>query len=695
MINLVTETPIWFVIFCIGLGVLFSWVLYRTDSKSTELSKLLRRVLFALRFTFITLLSFLLLSPLLKTIKRETEKPIIIIAQDNSESIIVNKDSAFYKNDYSKKMNAVIEELKSKFEVHTVSFGDKVEDGINYTYADKQTDYSTLLNTLNVRFANRNVGAVVVASDGLFNRGSSPVFATNDFSAPIYAIALGDTTGKKDLRIANVRFNKVVYLNSTFPIEVVVEARQSGGANTTLTVQEDSATLFTKSVSIAGARFSQTVPVYIDAKQKGMHHYRVAVSGIDGEVTLENNVRDIYIQVEESKRKVLIAGNAPHPDIAALKDAIESNENFEVNVQLISNFNANLNDYQLVILHQLPSAEHAATEVISQLKKNQIAAWYILGAQTNVRAYNALSPPVIIEREINKQNYVQPALNKNFGLFTVSDIVQNALVNFPPLVTPFGEYKTGTAGEAFLVQQIGSVSTNQPLLYLSSEGETRNAVLCGEGLWRWKLNDFQLNQNFNAFNEIVNKTVQYLATREIKKQFKIIAKNIFPENEPIVFDAEVYNENYELINMPDISMTIINKDGKSFPYTFSKTDRAYALNAGFFAPGNYHYRAQVKVGEKSLVSQGDFTVSALQAEKTETVADHQLLNAWAHKTGGEMYYPAQLDNLSKLLLSKEEIKTVSYSQVKLMDMVNLKWVFFLLLAFISLEWFLRKRKGMY
>src|SRR4051812_47331046 len=127
MINLVTEQPLWFLIFCILLGVVFAWLLYRNDARSMELSSLLRRLLFALRFIFITVLSFLLLSPLLKTLTRQTEKPIIIIAQDNSESIIVNKDSSFYKNEYAQKMNALTEQLKKKFDVHTVSFGDRVK----------------------------------------------------------------------------------------------------------------------------------------------------------------------------------------------------------------------------------------------------------------------------------------------------------------------------------------------------------------------------------------------------------------------------------------------------------------------------------------------------------------------------------------------------------------------------------------
>jgi hypothetical protein len=138
-----------------------------------------------------------------------------------------------------------------------------------------------------------------------------------------------------------------------------------------------------------------------------------------------------------------------------------------------------------------------------------------------------------------------------------------------------------------------------------------------------------------------------------------------------------------------------NKEGKSFPFTFSKSERAYSLNAGFFAPGSYHYKATVRVGDKPYNNEGEFTISELQAEQTETVADHALLYSWAHKRGGELFYPSQLDSLSALLLSKEDIKTVSYSQVKLLDLVNLKWVFFLLLAFISLEWFLRKRNGMY
>jgi len=163
----------------------------------------------------------------------------------------------------------------------------------------------------------------------------------------------------------------------------------------------------------------------------------------------------------------------------------------------------------------------------------------------------------------------------------------------------------------------------------------------------------------------------------------------------VVFDAEVTNDNYELINTPDINITITNSEKKIFPFTFSKTEKAYTLNAGYFPAGNYRYKATVKAGEKIYNSEGEFSVSALQAELNETTADHQLLYALSQKTGGELFYPDQLDQLEKTLEKRDDIKTVSYSHYKLQDLINLKWVFFLLLILLSLEWFLRKRSGAY
>ena len=693
MFQLVTESPAWLSIFCILAGASLTFLLYRKDKNTGEVHAWLCWLMMSLRFIVITLLSFLLLTPLLKTLTRQTEKPLIIVAQDNSQSIVTNKDSAFYRLKYASDMQSLVEELSKKYEVKTLSFGDRIDEKPDFSFNEKQTDFTMLLDEVDLRYANRNVGALIIASDGLYNSGSNPVY--HSLKVPVYAVALGDTTAQKDLLVGSIQYNKVAYLNNSFPLEINVIGQECSGATSTLTVSEDSAQLFSKQVVVAGNKFRQVVPVYLDAKKKGIHHYKISLTTIAGEITTTNNQKDIYVEVQESKRKVLIVSDSPHPDIAALVQAIESNENYEVKVATADQPGINVKDQQLVILHQLPSVDHPSADLIRSIKENGIPCFYILGSQTNVNAFNLLGAGITIRNSINKGNEIKPAVNDAFSLFTVEDGLKNAVRNFAPLLAPFGDYAATSQGSALLTQQIGSVLTTQPLLFLGESGNSKAGVLCGEGIWRWRLNDFQQNQNFDVFNSIISKAVQYLGTREEKGHFKVLSKNAFNENEPIVMDAEVYNDNFELVNTPDVSITIINREKKSFPFTFSKTDKAYALNAGIFTPGDYHYKAQVKVGEKMYSADGDFSVHALQVEQNETVADHQLLYTLSQKTGGQLFYPDQLNALGQMLLSKEDIKTVSYSQTKLIDLVNLKAIFFLLLAMLTIEWFLRKRSGGY
>jgi hypothetical protein len=71
----------------------------------------------------VALIALFLLSPMIKSITRQVEKPIIIIAQDNSSSIVMNKDSAFYSNQYSKALQDFSTALASKYEVRTLELG--------------------------------------------------------------------------------------------------------------------------------------------------------------------------------------------------------------------------------------------------------------------------------------------------------------------------------------------------------------------------------------------------------------------------------------------------------------------------------------------------------------------------------------------------------------------------------------------
>lgn len=690
--NIVTEYPSWFILFCILAGVIYSFVLYRKDKKFSEISIWLVRLMAAFRFLVVTLLCFLLLSPLLKTVSRSVEKPVIIIAQDNSESLVVIKDSAFYKKEYKQSLQKLIDVLSEKYDVRMYSFADKIKEIENVdslTFAEKQTDISALFDEIETRYSNRNLGAIILASDGLYNKGSNPVFTSDKLKIPVYTIALGDTTVKKDIILTKVEHNRLAYLGNEFPMEVVINAKQLKGKNSTLTISKGATTLFSQAINFNSDAFTITVPVLLQAKEVGLQHYKVRLTTVDGEMSVANNSRDVFIDVLDARQKIVILSDAPHPDVAAIKLSIESNQNYEVESYTIDNFDKPIKKYNLVILHSLPSARNAASKILTELNASDVPVWSFSGA--NIILRNDFS----IATKANKTNEVEPVLDENFPLFTISEDLRKAIKDFPAVACPFGTYQSDNNSNALFYQRIGIVDTKTPLMVFNSTAEVKTAVFTGEGIWRWRLQDFAANGNHNLFDEFVSKTVQYLSVKVDKSFFKVLSKNNFYENEAIEMEAEVYNESYELINEPEVNIVLTNANNKKFNYTFSKTSNAYRLNAGMMPVGEYKYDAKVKVGEKIYTQRGEFSITALQVELTNTVADHQLLYSLAKKHDAELIYPNQLEQLANKLNAREDIKSVSYSEKKLRDVINLKWIFFLVLALLSFEWFIRKRNGAY
>ncbi len=690
--QIVTESPAWWIIGCLLLGAAYAFLLYRN---SDTFPPRLRVALTVFRAVTVSILAFLLLSPLIRTLSREKEKPVIVIAADNSESIL-QSDSVLAKRKLPEVFRAMQDRLSDKFEVQLLTFSDHVESGKPLDYTGQQTDFSALVQELNTRYVNRNVGAVLVASDGLYNKGGNPVYRPLDFNTTLHTIALGDTVVRKDLLIAGLNFNKIVYLGNAFPLEAVIDARQCSGSNFTVKVQQDSFTVFSRSMIAAGNRYRVKVPIVLDAKKKGLIRLKVSLTELSGEVSYENNVRDIYVEVRESKEKVMLVAHAPHPDLGAFKTLLESSQNYEVTTQLIGDGELKVGDKNLVIFHNLPSDRNSLENLFKTVRQASIPALFILGSETNLSALNKLSAGLaVVTNTMGKSNAVQPSYNPGFSLFTLDEKVKEKIPQLPPLFAPFGEYRMSGVPTVLCYQQIGSVRSSEPLIFFTQQDQLRTGFICGEGIWRWPMAEYASDGVQSVSRELIVKMVQFLSVKDGRSKFRMLLKNSFNENEPVLVDAEVYNDNYELINTPDVSFDVTDASGKKYPFVFSRGDRSYTLNAGFLPPGDYKYTAYAQVGDRKISTGGAFSVAEIRAEQTETVADHGLLNAWAAAFGGKSYSPAETDRLVEELLADDRLKTISYSQVKLQDLINLKLVFVLLLSLLTAEWLLRKRAGSY
>ncbi len=709
MFNISLQYPAWFLLLCISLGAVYAFALYYKDTFFKDAGENFRKWLWglaALRFAAATIVALLLLSPLLHSSSSNIEKPIVLIAQDNSESVKMNwkKDDSL---NYINTLHKLINELSNDYDVKEYSIGSKVREGMELNFTDKSTNLSDFFEQTDNLYSNQNLGAVILASDGVFNEGSNPVYANEEKTVPVYTIGMGDTTLKRDLILSKVYSNKVAYLGNNFSIRTDITAQNCNSEQTILTVskieKDQTQKLFDKTISIGENFFQTSADFILKADKSGIQHYRLSLSHLKNEATYLNNEKDIYIEVLDAKQKILIVANAPHPDIAAIKQAIESNQNYQTDVKYANTFSGNINDYSLVILHQLPSVTQSASALLTQIKTQKKSVLFILGAQTGISILNNVQNALVLNSNTNQTNEVQPSLVKDFSLFTLNNNTVQTIESFPPLISPFGDYRLSQNASVFAYQKIGTVTTKYPLIFFNQELDYKMGMICGEGIWRWRTYDFMQHRNFDAFNELITRFIQYLSVKENKKQFSVTLERnnsagggqVFSENQPVVFNAELYNETFELTNQPDVMLTIRNEAGKEFPYIFNKTENAYTLNAGYFSTGNYSYEASVKYANKNLTASGNFTISPVQLEAIQTRADHQLLNLLSAKTGGKFFYPNQLDELVKQIKSQDNIKPVIYTTDKIESAINLKWIFFLITGLLSIEWFVRKYNGGY
>ena len=667
-----TDLPILYSIACLLLGLSYAYFLYRKESLLS--SSKLRKLLFVIRTLFIGFLATLLLNPIVKSLQKTTHKPIVIVAQDVSQSI--SDTSALHY------LTRISNQL-TDFEVHQFSFSDEVKQSFSAENKGLLTNYSNLFQDMNSRFANQHIAAFVLATDGLYNRGNNPLYG-DLMNYPIYAIAQGDTTLNKDVSIVKVKQNEIAFLGNTFPLEIAIAAQQCEGENTQLTIWHKGKKIHTEKVLITTDDSYEKVKVNLLADGVGLQHYNITVSQFSAEKNRRNNSYTAYVEVIDSRYKILVLTDGSHPDVAAYKSAIEKNKNYALEQARITDFNGNLEAYQLVVLFGIKEG----ASVIKDLRSSKIPL-LIFNLQQNI--YKQFTSVFSFKTRGGLEE-VKAVKNESFSNFTFSPELLNLIDEAPPLYSPFGKYTVKVGAEVMLFQKIGGYITNDPIIVLDEKNGRKMAVITADGFWKWKLYDYSIAKNNIAFDELFSKLTQYLVLQEDKSKFRVNYKKQITENSTIYFESSLYNDSYELVNDKEIALVVKNEKGEKFEYEFSKSAKKYSLNAGVLDVGKYTFLAKVK--GTNMIKRGGFDVKVIQLEQLHTVANHHLLFQLASASGGKIFFPNQTSEIVETIQqSKNNYKRIS-TEEKLKGIINIPWILLSLLALISLEWFLRKYNGL-
>ena len=699
MQNIQLSQASYFIPVVIIVGILYALVLYYRERKLKESAAWLPVALGTLRFMSIVLILFLLLGPLLKLISTENELPIVVVLEDNSYSIEASTDGQKLEQLRSS-MGKLKSRLNQEYIVDSLKFGAKVNSNDIDSIDRLSSNISAALESVSESYEDQNLGAVILISDGIYNEGKNPLYADINMNAPLFAVAVGDTTQKRDLLIKNVLHNRIVYLNDRFTIESDLQAYNAKGAKTELRlfqIQAGNRVLKeSKSLNIDSDRYFESFSFSLDANQVGNNKYVLELAPINNEISNSNNLRNIYIDVLDARQKVLLFAKSSHPDIKMIKKVIEKNKNYEVDVAYADKALRNPSGYDIVILHNLPSADFQIEEYLNLWEREKIPEFFIMGHGVDRDKFNSVQNVMSLSGETFSLNNVTPVLNSQFTTFTSSEKLKNKLQSFVPLKAPFGEFSPTASAQVYMYQKIGSVETQYPLLAYSDINNHKQAVLAGEGIWRWALMEYFETETQEISSEILQKTIQYISQKEDKRQFRAFSnKKDYRENERILFDAQLYNDNFELINNPDAKLTIRNEDNEEFDFIFSKNENYYIIDAGRFPEGNYRFSASTEYNGKKLNANGRFSVQSIVKESYDLTARHDILYQISQKFGGEMVQPEQIDSLYSMIQQDQRVKTVMYQKSSSKPLLDWPKYLLAILILLGLEWFIRRYYGAY
>ncbi|MES2731134.1 MAG: vWA domain-containing protein [Bacteroidota bacterium] len=704
--QLFTQASPWFILLCLLVGAVYAFVLYQ---KKPVWSRITNLALAGLRFVLVASLCFLLLSPFVKQNRNTTEKPTVVFAVDNSLSVALGNDSSKVK-ELMLKLAETSRKLEGQgIETAVQTFGNlpaakqatsAVQRLPGLPFNSNFTNLSQLLNTIQTNYEGRNLASVVLISDGIYNQGVSPAYLTYPFA--IHTIGLGDTIPKKDINLKAVYSNKVAYLGNQFPMVAEVHTTGFINQNLVIALKKNGKVLDRKTIRTTQNQAVTEVNFLTSSTTKGMQHYTLEAETQPGEFTTQNNVRDAYVDIIDGKEKILLIALAPHPDIKAIKSVIEKNENYELVLQIVGSnaegqarADEGAGKYDLVIAHQLPDNYNAGSALVKKYADQGTPVWYIIGGQSSINQLNTMNSSVFVNARQGQIDQVTPSLNPIFSLFKIENDPAAVLQKLPPVSVPFGDYRVAPGSEVILYQRVGNLVTTKPLLVVSTQKAKKSAVMLGEGLWEWRLEEYALTEKHDIVDQIVLKLIQYLSSKEDKRKLRVYPiSEEFYDYEKAVFEAEAYNDIYEKIYDQKIRLDLTDENGKVRTYSFTTSESNSRFEITGLPQGVYRYKASASILGKAQTSEGEFTVKNLQLEALNTTADHNLLLQVAQQSNGRFFLPQQADQLQQFLTTNRPPDLIQ-SQEELLEIINLKWIFFLLLAFITAEWGLRKYSGEY
>lgn len=656
--------------FILSLGL--SFFLYQNKLKDKN-----KWWLAILRFLSFFIIGLILIE--LSTEKKSisTEKPQLLVAVDNSESIAYLGDTTQVKSATS--FLKAHQELNHKFDLNLIKFGKDVNLLDTLSFDEQQTNLSKVVDFYQSDYSDNT--AFVLMSDGHQTVGSGYTYELQKTNPEQnYALVVGDTTQHPDLSIEMLNVNQYAFLNNKFPVEVFVNYQGDQAVSKKLILSKDNQKIRSEQIDLKpNSALSHTF--YVNANALGNQDYNVNIEALSDEYNTENNKRVFGVDVIDNRHQILILSDMVHPDIGALKASIESNQQNQVHLKSTSEV-SDLEKYSLVIFYQPQESFNSTFEAVL---KRDLNFMVILGTETDYKFVNSLNLGFSKPASGVNEDYFA-SQNSDFSLYQYQDI---NFESFPPLESDFGRLKVSDKAKTILMTKINNVKTDAPLFFILQDGQHKRSVLGAENLWKWKTKSYRNTSDFENFNTFINQHVQFLASNDPKQRLEISSESFYNQGVDNEIKAQYYDANFRFDPNATLELKFKNKNtNATFSSQMLVKNQRYTANISQLAPGEY----QASLTKGDFRKEVSFQVLAYSPEKISKTANIDAITQSFSKN--QIFLFDDTEAFVLQLLASENYYNIQISHTKPVLLIEIKYLLIILVLLLSVEWFARKYFGL-
>ncbi|NBC18767.1 MAG: hypothetical protein GVY18_15800 [Bacteroidetes bacterium] len=686
-----------------------------------EVSTGRRAVLMGLRFLALFVVLFLLFEPIWRTLDRDERPPLLAVLVDDSQSLSLTTGT---EDDSLRLSDAVRETVRTLprdalgGNVRFFAFDALVErlpdDGPadSLRFDGSRTDMAQALDVVRDELRDQNLGGVLLISDGQYNTGRNPLYRADRYPVPIYTVAVGDTTRRRDLQIRRVTTNDIAYVGTELPVQVGLRTQDFGGEQVVVSLTRGGEQVASSSLRLPEGTAEVPVDLTYTPQDVGFQQLVVSVTRLPGEVTHRNNTETFTVRAMESKRRLLVLGAAPSPDFANVRQLLQQDPNLEVTTFVQKrpgtfyegSLPADLSAFDVMVLVGYPGrlADDAAMRRLAEAAEAGTPLLFLLTRQTDLdhlRQHFADVLPVAPARPrttFAEASMVVTARGAQHPILEAAED-RRQLGQLPPLYMNESRWEASPDARVLATVDVRGVELDDPMLVVRQRTDTRSAALLGAGTWRWKNLPEDLESLSGFWPRLFSNLVQWLTTPDDDRRVRVEpVRDVFSGSEPVEMTGQVYDESLNPVDDASVAVEVTAPDSTTYPYTMEPVGNGrYVLEAGTLPEGTYQYEAAAERNGVALgTDRGSFAVGALTLEFKETQANAALLRQIAQRSGGQFLPTSDLATLPDLLRSSERFQPTVREETRERELWRLPWLLGLIVLLLSTEWFLRKRSGM-